>query len=118
MAAPPPGTRVALAAERGFIESWENYATERTWRVLDELEAVAAETGRTLAQVAVRWLSQAPGVTAPIIGARTVDHFADNLGAVGWTLTDDQLARLTRRARSRGVPVRHPRDPRPGPLGS
>jgi aryl-alcohol dehydrogenase-like predicted oxidoreductase len=95
MAAPPPQSRVALAAERGYLESWENYATERTWRVLDELEAVAAEAGRTVAQVAVRWLLQAPGVTAPIIGPRTFDHFTDNLGAVGWTLSDDQFARLT-----------------------
>jgi aryl-alcohol dehydrogenase-like predicted oxidoreductase len=95
MAAPPPGTRVALAAGRGHIESWENYATERTWRVLDELEAVAAETGHTVAQVAVRWLLQAPGVTAPIIGPRTFEHFTDNLGAVGWTLTAEQQARLT-----------------------
>lgn len=94
MDAPPPGTRVALAAERGFIESWENYATERTWRVLDEVEAVAGETGRTVAQVALRWLLQAPGVTAPIIGPRTFDHFTDNLGAVGWELTSDQMARL------------------------
>jgi len=96
MAAPPPETRVALAAERGFVESWENYATERTWRVLDEVEAVAAETGRTVAQVAVRWLAQAPGVTAPIIGPRTVDHLTDNLGAVGWTLSEEQTARLNK----------------------
>ncbi|GAA0915067.1 aldo/keto reductase [Virgisporangium aurantiacum] len=94
MAAPPVGTRIELAADRGLIESWDNYATERTWRILDEAETVAAETGRTVAQVAVRWLLQAPGVTAPIIGPRTPDHLADNLGAAGWILTDDQLARL------------------------
>jgi aryl-alcohol dehydrogenase-like predicted oxidoreductase len=95
MAEPPAGSRVALAAGRGHIESWENYANERTWRVLDEVQSVAAETGHTMAQVAVRWLLQAPGVTAPIIGPRTFDHYTDNAGAVGWALTDDQMARLT-----------------------
>lgn len=96
MDAPPAETRIAQAGDRGFIESWENYATERTWRVLDEAHAVAAETGRTVAQVAVRWLLQAPGVTAPIIGPRTFEHYTDNLGAIGWALTPDQTARLDR----------------------
>jgi aryl-alcohol dehydrogenase-like predicted oxidoreductase len=94
MQAPPADTRIAAAQDRGFIENWDNYATERTWRVLDEVHAVAAETGRTVAQVAVRWLLQAPGVTAPIIGPRTVEHHTDNLGSVGWSLTADQIARL------------------------
>jgi len=94
MPAPPADTRIAAAADAGHLENWDNYATERTWRILDEVHAVAAETGKTVAQVAVRWLLQAPGVTAPIIGPRTVEHHTDNLGAVGWELTADQLARL------------------------
>jgi len=94
MQAPPPDTRIAAAEARGFQEKWDNYATERTWRVLDELDAVATETGRSVAQVAVRWLVQAPGVTAPIIGPRTVEHLTDNLGATGWALTAEQVSRL------------------------
>jgi aryl-alcohol dehydrogenase-like predicted oxidoreductase len=94
MPAPPADTRIAAAADAGYLEKWDNYATERTWRILDEVHAVAAETGKTVAQVAVRWLLQAPGVTAPIIGPRTLAHHTDNLGAIGWELTADQLARL------------------------
>jgi aryl-alcohol dehydrogenase-like predicted oxidoreductase len=56
--------------------------------------AIAEETGKTAAQVALRWLLQKPGVTAPIIGARTMAHFDDNMGAVGWELTPEQMERL------------------------
>lgn len=94
MQAPPADTRIAAAADRGFLEKWDNYATERTWRILDELHAIAAETGKTVAQVAMRWLLQAPGVTAPIIGPRTVEHHTDSLGVIGWELAAEQLARL------------------------
>jgi aryl-alcohol dehydrogenase-like predicted oxidoreductase len=94
MEAPLAGTRVEEAGQRGWSESWENYANERTWTVLDELFAAAAETGREPAQVALRWLLQKPGVTAPIVGARTLRHLEINLGASGWTLTPEQMTRL------------------------
>ena len=66
-----------------------------TWSVTDTVLAVAEEVGRSPAQVALRWLLQRAGVTAPIVGARTVAQLDDNLGAVGWTLDDKQLERLT-----------------------
>lgn len=56
---------------------------------------MAEECGKHPAQVALRWLLQRPGVTAPIIGARTLEHLENNLGAVGWTLSDEQMQRLT-----------------------
>ncbi|HEY8454373.1 MAG TPA: aldo/keto reductase [Actinopolymorphaceae bacterium] len=89
MQGPPAGTRVA---ESG---TWDRYNTEETWRVIDTLRAVAAEAGKTPAQVALRWLLQRPGVTAPIIGPRTVEQLRDNLGATGWSLTPEQMDRLT-----------------------
>jgi aryl-alcohol dehydrogenase-like predicted oxidoreductase len=95
MAAPVEGTRIDQAEKEGWSESWSAYANERTWRVLDELFAVAEETGKQPAQVALRWLLQRPGVTAPIIGVRTLEHLENNLGAAGWTLSDEQMARLT-----------------------
>jgi aryl-alcohol dehydrogenase-like predicted oxidoreductase len=58
------------------------------------VEAVAAEIGRSPAQVALNWLIGRPTVTAPIIGARTVGQLQENLGATGWTLDDHQRARL------------------------
>ncbi|GAA4069266.1 aldo/keto reductase [Nonomuraea soli] len=95
MDAPPAGTRVEEAGRNNWSEDWDTYATERTWRVLEEAAAVAQEAGRTVAQVALRWLLQQPGVTAPIVGARTLEHFGDNLGATGWELSQEQVARLT-----------------------
>ncbi|MEU2560023.1 aldo/keto reductase [Streptomyces longispororuber] len=85
-AAAPEGARGS-----GF---WDDRATEETWRVVDAVLAVAGETGRTPAQVSLRWLLQRPGVTAPIVGARSVEQLTDNLGAVGWELTADQVRRL------------------------
>ena len=95
MERPPKGTRVEIAAEKGWGESWPNLANEHTWTVVDALLEVAEETGRTPAQVAVRWLLQRPGVTAPILGARTMRQLEDNLGAVGWSLSGEQMTKLT-----------------------
>lgn len=95
MEAPPHGTRVDEAARRGWSEAWRVYANERTWAVIDELLAVAHEVGRSPAQVALNWVLHRPGVTAPILGARTVSHLEDNLGAAGWVLEAAQMDRLT-----------------------
>lgn len=62
--------------------------------MLDTVEEIARETGRSVAQVSLRWVSQRPGVTAPIVGARTLEQFEDNLAATGWSLTDEQMGRL------------------------
>mgnify|MGYP005813009361 CR=1 FL=1 len=94
MQAPPQNTRVEEASQRGWGESWDAYANERTWSVLDALFSVAEETGKTPAQVALRWLLQMPGVTAPIIGARTPDHLKINLGASGWVMSEAHMQRL------------------------
>ena len=85
---PPSGGRVSA-------DDWESRGTDRTWAVIDAVREVAAEVGKTPAQVALRWLAQQPGVTAPILGPRTEEHLADNLGAAGWSLEDDQIERLT-----------------------
>lgn len=68
----------------------------RLYDVVDALEAVAAETGRTIPQVAIAWLLTRPTVSSVIIGARNEAQLRDNLGAVGWSLTPDQLQRLDR----------------------
>jgi aryl-alcohol dehydrogenase-like predicted oxidoreductase len=94
MTAPPEGTRVDAATRQGWSESWDAYDNEHTWAVLDALFAVAQEAGKTPAQVALQWILRRPGVTAPIIGARNLQQLEDDLGAIGWNLTDDQLNRL------------------------
>lgn len=91
MTAPPKDTRVEIAEKEGWSESWSAYDNEHTWGVIDALFAVAEEAGKTPPQVALNWLLQHPGVTAPIIGVRNMKHLEDNLGAVGWALSEEQL---------------------------
>jgi aryl-alcohol dehydrogenase-like predicted oxidoreductase len=96
MDAPPAGTRVEEAEAKGWGESWSAYNNEHTWSVLDELFAVADEVGKTPAQVALNWVLHRPTVTAPIVGARTVEQLEANLGASGWHLPSELAARLDR----------------------
>ena len=67
---------------------------ERLFAIVDVLDDIAAETGRTLPQIALNWLLQRPTVSSVIIGARNEQQLRDNLGAVGWTLSGEQVARL------------------------
>jgi aryl-alcohol dehydrogenase-like predicted oxidoreductase len=62
--------------------------------VVDVLDAVAAETGKTVPQIALNWLLQRPGVSTIIIGARNEEQLRQNLGAVGWNLSAEQVAKL------------------------
>jgi aryl-alcohol dehydrogenase-like predicted oxidoreductase len=67
---------------------------DHLYRVVDALDAVAAETGRTVPQIAINWLLQRPSVSTVIIGARTEDQLRQNLEAVGWSLTPAHVKRL------------------------
>ncbi len=67
---------------------------EYLYKVVDALDAVAAETGKTVPQVALNWLLQRPSVSTVIIGARNEEQLKQNLGAVGWNLAPEQVARL------------------------
>ena len=67
---------------------------EHLFRVVDALEDVAGETGKTVPQVAINWLLRRPTVSSVIIGARNEEQLRQNLGAVGWSLTPEQVARL------------------------
>ncbi len=66
----------------------------RLYRVVDVLDEIAAETGRTVPQIALNWLLQRPTVSTVVIGARNEAQLRDNLGAVGWALSAEQVARL------------------------
>jgi len=85
----PPTSR--LHATAAFAPPVED---EHLFRVVDALEAVAAETGRTVPQVAINWLLRRPTVASVIIGARDEAQLRQNLGAVGWSLTSAQVAAL------------------------
>ena len=67
---------------------------ERLYRIVDALDEIAQETGKTVPQIALNWLLQRPTVATVIIGARNEAQLLDNLGAVGWKLTADQIQRL------------------------
>ncbi|UYM06803.1 aldo/keto reductase [Solicola gregarius] len=67
---------------------------ERLYDVVDALDKVAADTGRSVPQVAINWLLRRPTVSSVIIGARNEEQLRQNLGAVGWELTPDQIAIL------------------------
>jgi len=67
---------------------------EHLFRVVEALETVAAETGKTVPQVALNWLLQRPTVANIVIGARNEEQLKQNLGAVGWSLTAEQIAAL------------------------
>ena len=91
---PPEGTRISQAIERQE-EHWSRRATERNWRVIDIVGTIAEKTKKSYAQIALNWLLRQPAVTAPIIGARTMEQLEDNLGSVGWRLSDEQVRQLT-----------------------
>jgi aryl-alcohol dehydrogenase-like predicted oxidoreductase len=69
-------------------------ADESVFRVVDALDAVARETGKTVPQVALNWLLRRPSVATVIVGARNEEQLRQNLGAVGWELTPAQVAAL------------------------
>ncbi|MCJ0825275.1 aldo/keto reductase [Luteimonas sp. 50] len=85
----PAGSRLHDTA--GFAPPVDE---ERLYRVVDALEAIAADTGKSVPQVALNWLLQRPTVATVLIGARNETQLRDNLGAVGWSLDADQMQRL------------------------
>ena len=68
---------------------------DRAWDVIDAVKAAAEKTGKTSAQIALNWVMNRRGITAPIIGARDLSQLDDNLGAIGWQLDDDTRKALT-----------------------
>ena len=89
---PPAPGRIAAGGDVGGPP----VADEYLFRVVDALDEVAAETGKTVAQVALNWLLTRPTVANIVVGARDEAQLRQNLGAVGWSLTADQVARLDR----------------------
>src|SRR5215207_2271063 len=91
---PPEDSRIAGAVE-SMEEHWERRATERNWAALDVVGRISEETERSYAQISLNWLLRQNGVTAPIIGARTLEQLDDNLGASGWELSEEQVEALS-----------------------
>jgi aryl-alcohol dehydrogenase-like predicted oxidoreductase len=89
----PTQGRIAIMPDH-TEEAWHRRAIERNWAILDVVGEIAEARGKTYPQVALAWLLAQPTVAAPIVGARTPEQLQDNLGAVGWELTAEELDRL------------------------
>ncbi len=103
---PLPGSRAHSIPETG-----PRYEEERLFRIVDALDAVARETGKTIPQIALNWLLRRPTVATLIIGARNEEQLIENIGAVGWALTPTQIATLDAASHVLpAYPVWHQRD--------
>jgi aryl-alcohol dehydrogenase-like predicted oxidoreductase len=84
-----PGTRAHDIAGTG-----PHFEEERLFRIVDALDRVAAETGKSIPQIALNWLLRRPTVATLIIGARDEKQLLENIGATGWSLSAEQVAAL------------------------
>ncbi len=90
---PSGATRLGEDPGRG-MEAWDRRGTERTWDIIDAVQRVADDRGATMAQVALSWVTNRPGVTSTILGARTLEQLEDNLASVDCALTAEEVAVL------------------------
>ena len=91
---PTGDTRLGDDPERGVEAYDKRSAQQRTWDVIDALGTIAQARGVPMAQVALSWLVDRPSVTSVILGARTTDQLATNLGAAGLHLSEEETAAL------------------------
>ena len=85
----PAESRLHKTADMG-----PQIADEYLYKVIDAIEAVGAETGKSVPQVALNWLLQRPTVSSVILGARNEQQLRQNLGSIGWSLSPEQIAKL------------------------
>jgi aryl-alcohol dehydrogenase-like predicted oxidoreductase len=89
-----PRPTVSRLNTKASVDAGPPVPDEYLYDVVDALDAVAKETSKTIPQVALNWLLQRPSVANVIIGARNEEQLKQNLGAVGWNLTKEQVAKL------------------------
>lgn len=100
---PPPNSRV------GRKDRWDDQPEQReselTWRVIDNLIEIGKDRGKTPGQIALNWILQQPGMTAPIMGARTLEQLKENLGCTGWQLSEEEMNKLKKTSH---IPLPYP----------
>jgi aryl-alcohol dehydrogenase-like predicted oxidoreductase len=84
-----PGTRAHDIAGTG-----PHFEEERLFKIIEAMDIIAAETGKSIPQIALNWLLQRATVASIIVGARDEAQLLQNIGAIGWSLTPDQIAAL------------------------
>jgi aryl-alcohol dehydrogenase-like predicted oxidoreductase len=82
-------------------EGMSRRMTDQAFATADVVGEIAAQSGRTPAQVALNWVTNRPQVTASLLGARTLEQLEDNLGSVGWRLDPEHIDRLDQSSRVR-----------------
>jgi aryl-alcohol dehydrogenase-like predicted oxidoreductase len=97
---PPAVSRLPRTAAIGPL-----VADDLLYRVVDALDAVAKETGKTVPQIALNWLTRKPTIASVIVGARNEEQLRQNLGAFGWSLSDEHVAAIEAAS---AVPVAYP----------
>jgi aryl-alcohol dehydrogenase-like predicted oxidoreductase len=90
---PTGATRLGDNPERG-MEAWDRRGTDRTWDIIDAVQRIAEARDVTMAEVALSWVTDRPGVTSTILGARTVEQLDTNLKAAGLHLSAEETAAL------------------------
>ncbi|GAA3944048.1 aldo/keto reductase [Actinoplanes auranticolor] len=90
---PSGATRLGEDPGRG-MEAWERRGTDRTWTIIDAVQSVAEARGVSMAEVALAWVTDRPGVTSTILGARTVEQLETNLRAAELHLEPAEIAAL------------------------
>lgn len=100
---PKGATRLGEDPGRG-VEAYDLRNTDRTWDVLSAVADVAQSRGVSMSQVALNWTRNRPGVCSVLLGCRTVEQLEDNLGALDWGLTADEMTGLTEKS-APGMPT-------------
>ena len=101
----PAGSRLATA---DFLAGRRS---ENLYDIVDVLDRLSRDTGKTVSQVALNWVLQRPSVASIVVGARNEQQLLENLGAVGWSLSADQMAQLDAASETRPIyPYWHQRN--------
>jgi aryl-alcohol dehydrogenase-like predicted oxidoreductase len=90
----PPEGRIKEAEKQDWFEKWSRYNVETTWVIIDKVVEIAKRLDKSPAQVSLNWLLNKGNVSSIILGASKVLQLEDNLGCLGWSLSDEDMASL------------------------
>lgn len=100
---PAGATRLGVDPHRG-VEAYDLRNNDHTWRVVEAVRTVAAERGVTMSQVALNWVRQRAGVSSVLLGCRNIGQLEDNLAALDWDLSPEEMQRLDEIS-APGIPI-------------
>ena len=101
----PPPSNSRVGRKDRWDDQPEQRESELTWRVIDNLIEIGKDCGKTPAQIALNWILQQPGITTSILGVRTLEQLKENLGCIGWQLSEEEMNKLKKAS---DVPLPYP----------